>query len=199
MKLDQVLHLPALAVDVFVEVLRRVFERGDDTGSDFSSSCINHLRPSARRGLRPTWRPPGSRPRSMRAHHVLRPRRVTQSLAITLMGMLPFRYTDSVGTRNQFSNAAQWLACTFPCRRFADTFPDACARLGSFRYSFIVVDLHHSLLAGAPWEMRRQRREQGTVTNRTELVSPRWQKGRQGSESVGTRQAQAPLQRGESS
>src|SRR5215469_10094944 len=26
-----------------------------------------------------------------------------------------FRYTDSVGTRNNFSVAAQWLACTFPC------------------------------------------------------------------------------------
>jgi hypothetical protein len=28
-----------------------------------------------------------------------------------------FRYTDSVGTRNQFSIVAQWLACTYPCRR----------------------------------------------------------------------------------
>ena len=39
--------------------------------------------------------------------------------------------TDSVGTRNQFSIAAQWLACTFPCRRFADILADACARLGA--------------------------------------------------------------------
>ena len=55
-----------------------------------------------------------------------------------------FRYTDSVGTRNQFSIAAQWLACTFPCRRFADILANACARLGAdvVRYSFIVVDLH---------------------------------------------------------
>ena len=30
MQLDQVLHLPVLAVDVFVEVLRRAVERGDD-------------------------------------------------------------------------------------------------------------------------------------------------------------------------
>ena len=29
-------------------------------------------------------------------------------------GHVAFRYTDSVGTRNQFSIAAQWLACTFP-------------------------------------------------------------------------------------
>ena len=63
-----------------------------------------------------------------------------------------FRYTDSVGTQNQFSIAAQWLACTFPCRRFADTLADADARLGAdvVCYSFIVVDLHHLLLAGLP-------------------------------------------------
>ena len=63
-----------------------------------------------------------------------------------------FRYTDSVGTRNQFSFAAQWLACTYPCRRFADTLADACARLGAdvVRYSFIVGDLHPLLLAGLP-------------------------------------------------
>jgi hypothetical protein len=62
------------------------------------------------------------------------------------------RYTDSVGTRNQFTIAAQWLACTFPYRRFADILADACARLGAdvVRYSFIVVDLHHLLLAGLP-------------------------------------------------
>jgi hypothetical protein len=48
--------------------------------------------------------------------------------------------------------AAQWLACTLPCRRFADTLTDACARLGADvgRYSFIVVDSHHLLLAGLP-------------------------------------------------
>ena len=68
------------------------------------------------------------------------------------LGHIAFHYTDSVGTRNQFSIAAQWLACTFPCRRFADILADACARLGAdvVRYSFIVVDLHHLLLAGLP-------------------------------------------------
>jgi hypothetical protein len=68
------------------------------------------------------------------------------------LGHVAFRYTDSVGTRNQFSIAAQWLACTFPYRRFADILADACARLGAdvVRYSFIVVDLHHLLLAGLP-------------------------------------------------
>ena len=56
---------------------------------------------------------------------------------------IAFRYTDSVGTRNKFS---------YPCRRFADILADVCARLGAdvVRYSFIVVDLHHLLLAGLP-------------------------------------------------
>jgi hypothetical protein len=68
------------------------------------------------------------------------------------LGHIAFRYTDSVGTQNQFSIAAQWLACAFPCRRFADTLADAYARLGADVdcYSFVVVDLHHLLLAGLP-------------------------------------------------
>ena len=65
---------------------------------------------------------------------------------------LAFRYTDSVGTQNQFSIAAQWLACTYPCRRFADILADARARLGAdvVRYSFIAGDSHPLLLAGLP-------------------------------------------------
>ena len=65
---------------------------------------------------------------------------------------MAFRPTDSVGTRNQVYFAAQWLAYTLPCRRFADTLAGACARLGADadRYSFIAVDLHHPLLAGLP-------------------------------------------------
>jgi hypothetical protein len=48
--------------------------------------------------------------------------------------------------------AHQWLARTFPYRRFADTLADVCARLGANvdRYSFIAVDLHHLLHAGLP-------------------------------------------------
>ena len=63
-----------------------------------------------------------------------------------------FRYTDRVGTRNKFSFAAPWLACTYPCRRFADILTDVCARLGAdvVRYSFIAGDLHPLLLAGLP-------------------------------------------------
>jgi hypothetical protein len=65
---------------------------------------------------------------------------------------MAFRPTDSVGTRNQVYFAAQWLAYTLPCRRFADTLAGACARLGADadRYSFIAVDLHHLLFAGLP-------------------------------------------------
>jgi hypothetical protein len=39
-----------------------------------------------------------------------------------------------------------------PYRRFADTLADVCARLGAdvVRYSFIVMDFHHLLLAGLP-------------------------------------------------
>ena len=63
-----------------------------------------------------------------------------------------FRYTDSVSTQKQFSIAAQWLACTYPCRRFTDILANACARLGAdvVRYSFIAGDLHPLLLAGLP-------------------------------------------------
>ena len=47
---------------------------------------------------------------------------------------------------------AQYLACTFPCRRFAIALAGNHARLGADvdRYSFIAVDLHHLLLAGLP-------------------------------------------------
>ena len=74
------------------------------------------------------------------------------SACVTALGDIAFRYTDSVGTRNLFSIAAQWLACTLPYRRFADILADACARLGAdvARYAFIVMDLHHLLLAGLP-------------------------------------------------
>jgi hypothetical protein len=45
-------------------------------------------------------------------------------------GHVAFRYTDSVGTREQFSIAAQWLAYTYPCRRFTCILTNARARLG---------------------------------------------------------------------
>ena len=47
---------------------------------------------------------------------------------------------------------AQWLAYALPYRRFVAVLADVNARLGADvgRYSFIVVDLHHLLLAGLP-------------------------------------------------
>ena len=63
-----------------------------------------------------------------------------------------FRYRNGVGTRNNRTFAAQWLACTFPCRRFAAALAGCSARLGADvdRYSFVVSDLHRLLLAGLP-------------------------------------------------
>jgi hypothetical protein len=62
-----------------------------------------------------------------------------------------FRARNSVGTRG-LAFAAQWLAYALPYRRFVGVLTDANARLGADvdRYSFIVVDLHHLLLAGLP-------------------------------------------------
>jgi hypothetical protein len=68
-----------------------------------------------------------------------------------------FRLAQSVGVSGSASFAAQWLAYAFPCRRFVPILTDRDARLGAdvVRYSFIVVDLHHLLLAGLPAHQRR--------------------------------------------
>ena len=62
-----------------------------------------------------------------------------------------FRTRNGVGTRG-LAFAARWLAYALPYRRFVAVLADANARLGADvdRYSFIVVDLHHLLLAGLP-------------------------------------------------
>ncbi len=67
-------------------------------------------------------------------------------------GHVAFRQRNGVGTRVDADFAAQWLAYALPDRRFACTLTDADARLGADvgRYSFIVADLHHLLLAGLP-------------------------------------------------
>jgi hypothetical protein len=41
-----------------------------------------------------------------------------------------FRRLNSVGAWDRVAFAAQWLACTLPCRRLADLLADVCARLG---------------------------------------------------------------------
>ena len=65
---------------------------------------------------------------------------------------MAFRVLERVGIRDINHFVAPWLACTFPCRRFADILTDARARLGGdvARYAFIVVDSHHLHLAGLP-------------------------------------------------
>jgi hypothetical protein len=73
-----------------------------------------------------------------------------------------FRVAKHVGTRDLDYFAAQWLACMFPCRRFAGALTDAVARLGADadRYSFIVVDLHHLLLASLLAHLQKPPRPQ---------------------------------------
>jgi hypothetical protein len=66
------------------------------------------------------------------------------SARVGALRRVAFRYTDSVGTRKLFSIAAQWLAYTYPYRRFADTLTSDCARLGGRCGS---LNLHRSGLA----------------------------------------------------
>jgi hypothetical protein len=42
-----------------------------------------------------------------------------------------FHVTYRVGTRDKITYAAQWLACTIPCRRFTGTLTGDSARLGA--------------------------------------------------------------------
>jgi hypothetical protein len=42
-----------------------------------------------------------------------------------------FRGGKRVGVRGYKTFAAQWLACTIPCRRFAETLAGAAGRLGA--------------------------------------------------------------------
>lgn len=61
-----------------------------------------------------------------------------------------FLVLERVGTWDKNHIVAQWLACTYPYRRFGDALTNTAARLGAnaVRYTFIAVDLHHLLLAG---------------------------------------------------
>src|SRR5215470_1492144 len=72
-------------------------------------------------------------------------------LAMVRPKRVAFRARNSVGTRG-LAFAAPWLAYALPYRRFVGVLTDANARLGADvdRYTFIVVDLHHLLLAGLP-------------------------------------------------
>ncbi len=78
-----------------------------------------------------------------------------------------FRCDNGVGVPID-SFAAQWLAYTHPCRRFAPGLAADDARLGAdaVRYAFIAVDWHHLLLAGLPahchWNFRNFGTSEGT-------------------------------------
>src|SRR5271166_1175548 len=77
-----------------------------------------------------------------------------------------FRAWYHVSTQDEFSFAVRWLAYAFPCRRFADALAGARAWLGADagRYSFIVVDSHHLLLAGLPGAHRAKSQPCGVHT-----------------------------------
>jgi hypothetical protein len=72
------------------------------------------------------------------------------------LSVLPSTF-GTVSASGMKAFAVQWLACTLPCRRFADILTDACARLGADadRYSFTVRDLHPLLLAGFAGALRK--------------------------------------------
>ena len=75
-----------------------------------------------------------------------------EALAMTRPIRVAFRMLERRRHPEKITFAAQWLAYTLPCRRFADILADAYARLGADvdRYSFIAMDFHHLLLAGLP-------------------------------------------------
>jgi hypothetical protein len=70
----------------------------------------------------------------------------------TARGPVAFRSSQGVGCSGFGFFVAQWLAYALPCRRFDAALADGNARLGAdvVRYSFIVMDFHHILLAGLP-------------------------------------------------
>src|SRR5215813_2302275 len=104
---------------------------------DFSRSCIIGYGSSPSRhgpeqhanhsGCWSTVRSPGSRTRSVRTCQGLRPRRVFGALAIDAPLRFAFRKQNCVGTRNDASFAARWLAYAHPCQRFAETLLSNCA------------------------------------------------------------------------
>jgi hypothetical protein len=101
-------------------------------------------------------------------------------LAITPAPVSPSAgQTASALRKNPF--AAQWLACTLPCRRFAPSLAADNARLGADvgRYSFIAVDFHHLLLAGLPAHLTGflfpdERASYGCPTSPSAPTTPSW-------------------------
>ncbi len=119
-----------------------------------ASSASAHRLPDADQiGSRrwPTKRPPGSRARRVRTCQGLRPRRADRMLALTHTIVLPSAGQTASALRSKLSRLNGW-----PIRSLADASRPASrprhARLRADvdRYSFIVVDFHHLLLAGLP-------------------------------------------------
>jgi hypothetical protein len=85
----------------------------------------------------------------------------------TARGPVAFRSSQGVGCSGVGFFVAQWLAYALPCRRFAAALAGDTARLGAdvVRYSFIVMDFHHLLLAGLPAHAKQSRagREAGLL------------------------------------
>jgi hypothetical protein len=50
---------------------------------------------------------------------------------VSVSNRVAFRVSYRVGTLGNITFAAQWLACTIPCRRFTDALTDDGARLGA--------------------------------------------------------------------
>src|SRR5213595_598418 len=94
---------------------------------------------------------PGSRPRSFCTCQVLRPRRAVRTLRWCVRNVLPSALETASAPGDWLSRLNGWPMPS-PYRRFVAVLSDANARLGADvdRYSFIVVDLHHLLLAGLP-------------------------------------------------
>ena len=129
-------------------------------GSDFSRSyIIGYGSSPSRHGpvqhtcwRWPTMRSPGSRAKSFRTCQCLRPRRAGWALALSRPSVLPsVSGTTSAPRMRVLSRLNGWPvrspvnASPMPSRAAAhDSGVDAV------RYSFIVMDLHHLLLAGLP-------------------------------------------------
>jgi hypothetical protein len=96
-------------------------------------------------------------------------------LAMVRPKRIAFRARNSVGTRG-LAFAAQWLAYALPYRRFVAVLTDANARLGADvdRYSFIVVDLHHLLLAGLPAHFESSMPSQAVRSPRPDVGREGW-------------------------
>src|SRR5947208_10931371 len=125
--------------------------------SDFSRLCIIGYGSSPSRcgpaaiAERSIARSPGSRARSVCTCQVLRPRRVVRTLRWRVRNVLPSALETASAPGSKLSRLNGWPMPS-PTDASSPSSRNANARLGADvdRYSFIVVDLHHLLLAGLP-------------------------------------------------